>query len=303
MIGTTAAILGGALISGIGGIGSSVINKKAATSASNDLQKGATEAGNQIVETAGRVNPAITEAAATAGAGVTKAAGDAGAGMWSATDRANDLLDPYRAGGDETMQSLRVLLAPGGELNRNFSAEDIKNLDPGFQFRLQEAEKALSRSAAARGGAMGGGALRELTRYSQGVAEDSVGKAFDRLQAQQTNRFDRLFGVTKLGAGAAETQGNRFIDAGKYSGDVGLMGSEYQGNATMHAADLTGANELEAARAKGDFITQAANAAAAGKVAGANAISTGITGATNSISGALTLRELLKRTPQPVRYV
>jgi hypothetical protein len=286
------------LITGAVGAGASIFGAvkgaSAAKSAAQIQADAAARAGQQVVATANEVNPQITAAAGNAGAEVRKAAGDAGAGFWASTDRANGLLDPYRAAGDETTQTLRTGLQTGGDFNRTFTAADFKTLDPGYEFRLQQAQQALQRSAAARGGAMGGGALKELTRYSQDYASNEFQNAFNRFETNTANRYGRLSDLTKVGYDAAGRQGTNLTDAGRYSGDINFAGAQYGGNADMHAADLTAANSIDASRAQGEYMTQGANAQAAGKVGAANAWQNGLSGVANAATGAASLYTLMK---------
>jgi hypothetical protein len=52
--------------------------------------------------------------------------------------------------------------------------------DPGYAFRLSEGQKALDRSAAARGGLISGGALKAATRYGQDMGSQEYQNAFYR---------------------------------------------------------------------------------------------------------------------------
>jgi hypothetical protein len=279
---------------GIGAnVATGVMGSHAAKNAAQIQSEAAARAGQQVVDTANNVNPQITAAAGTAGADVSKAAGDAGAGFWSATDRANAGLDPYAAAGSDATGTLRTLLAPGGDLNRTFTADDFKSLDPGFDFRLKQEQIALDRSAAAHGGSMGGGAAKELTRYSQDYGSNEFQNAFTRFEQQGNDRFTRLSDIAKLGYSAAGQQGSNLTNAGKYSGDLTFNAAQYGGNAGMHAADVTAANSIDAARASGEFQTQGANAQAAGKIGSANAFGNAAAGVSNAVSGAVTLGQLM----------
>lgn len=61
--------------------------------------------------------------------------------------------------------------------------------DPYYQFRAKEGEKALQRSAAARGTLLTGGMLKALEGYRQGLASEEAGNAFNRaLSTYTTNR-------------------------------------------------------------------------------------------------------------------
>jgi hypothetical protein len=85
-----------------------------------------------------------------------------------------------------------------GSLQEDFSLEDFQ-ADPGFEFRLSEGQKALERSAAARGGLLSGGTLKELERFAQGTASQEFQSAFNRFQTERAGRFNRLASVAGLG--------------------------------------------------------------------------------------------------------
>lgn len=55
--------------------------------------------------------------------------------------------------------------------------------DPGYQFRREQGEQAINRSAAARGGRLGGAALKELARYNSGLASQEFANYAARQQA------------------------------------------------------------------------------------------------------------------------
>jgi hypothetical protein len=123
-------------------------------------------------------------------------------------------------------QSLAQLMA---QMNKPFDPSMVAN-DPGYQFRLAEGQKALERSAAARGGLNSGAFMKGLDRYSQGLASDEYQNAWGRNQAG-LNRLAQLAGV-----GQASAQ------------NLGALGSQ----------NATNMNQLYAALG---------NAAAAGKIA------------------------------------
>lgn len=61
-----------------------------------------------------------------------------------------------------------------GNMDRFFASPD-------YQFRQQEGAKAIDRAAAARGGALGGNALRAQTEYASNLASGEFGNYFNRL--------------------------------------------------------------------------------------------------------------------------
>lgn len=60
--------------------------------------------------------------------------------------------------------------------------------DPGYQFRLQQGQKAIERAAAAKGGRLGGSTLKELMRYGQGLASEEAGESYGRWAEQEAAR-------------------------------------------------------------------------------------------------------------------
>jgi hypothetical protein len=142
------------------------------------------------------------------------------------------------------------MLAEGFDAEK-FAAGDWK--DPGYDFRMAEGQKALERSASARGSLLSGGALKSLTRYSQGVASDEYDKSFTRafntFNANDTNLFNRLSLLAGNGQQATVQMGN--------------LGANYAGS--------VGDNLARAAAAGGEYATQGANARASGYVGAANA--------------------------------
>ena len=71
--------------------------------------------------------------------------------------------------------------------------------DPGYAFRLSEGQKALERSAAARGGLLSGGTGKALQRFGQEFGSQEYTNAFNRYQAERTARLQPLQALTGMG--------------------------------------------------------------------------------------------------------
>ena len=69
--------------------------------------------------------------------------------------------------------------------------------DPGRNFAISEGQNAIDRSAAARGGLLSGGAVKEGVRYATGMADQQYSAFYDRLLQQAG------LGNTGIGASAA----------------------------------------------------------------------------------------------------
>lgn len=156
---------------------------------------------------------------------------------------------PWREAGQNALLQLTAGTAAGGDLMRSFSMADYE-ADPGYAFRQAEGMKAIERSAAARGGALSGGALRGIQRFGQGLASEEYGRAFDRFQVNQGNRFNRLASLAGVGQTA--------------NAALGQAGSNY-------ANAITGISQANATN-QGNAILAAGNARASGYAGMGNAI-------------------------------
>jgi hypothetical protein len=105
--------------------------------------------------------------------------------------------------------------------------------DPGFQFRLEQGRKALEGSAAAKGGALSGAALKELEKFGQGLASEETDRAFGRFLgqeqlAQQANLAE-IQRVEKQNALKEESRRfDNIQEYQRYLDNVGIRGQEAQ---------------------------------------------------------------------------
>jgi len=326
-----------AIIAGGSSIASGILGSRAAGKASDIQSAAATQQADEFRKTLAQVNPALLKAYDDAAAGVTGAAqqgvsgitgatdtgvsgitgatqagvggitGATGAGvgkMDAATAAALAGFQPYQAAGTDALGTLRTLMAPGGDLTKTFTAADMAAYDPGYAFRMNEASKALQASAAARGGALGGGAAKALANYQQNLASSEYGSAFDRFMAQQKTRFDRLNTLVNMGANVAGKAADVGLSGAEVAAKLGLTGATsagelglrgmmgagelgYRGATSAADIGLTGAttagkfattgptlaaqNALETQKQIADLMTGGAAARAAGTVGSANA--------------------------------
>lgn len=141
-----------------------------------------------------------------------------------------------------------------GSLLQMFDADKFQK-DPGYNFRLQEGEKALNRTLAAQGGLLSGAAIKAANRYNQDYATNEYTNAYNRYNNDQNTIYNRLMGVSNMGQNAAAQQAsqnqsyanqvgqnmmnfgdaraNQAINQGYFAGQglAGMMGSQYSGGA------------------------------------------------------------------------
>ena len=237
-IGTTAALIPGGLLAG-GSAAASIASGKRQSKA---IQQGAQQQEALGREAMGLLDPATEEA----------------------NKRLRDALGPYAQAGELTLDRLLKGLQPGGEFSQKFSGVID---DPGYKFRLNEGQRAVERGAAARGGLFSGGSLRDLTEFSQGLASQEYGNAFNRFASERDKGFDRVSSLLMPGFQAA-----------------GTIGSQ------------TGQNLMDTARRKGEFLTGIGNVRAAGTVNSADA-RTG--GWNNAMSSMMQLPALFANIRKP----
>lgn len=91
-----------------------------------------------------------------------------------------------------------------GSLMRDFSMNDFEQ-DPGYAFRLSEGQKALDRSAAARGGLQSGSALKAAARYGQDMGSQEYQNAFNRYQINRANKLQPLQSLAGMAQSSANT--------------------------------------------------------------------------------------------------
>lgn len=183
-----------------------------------------------------------------------------------ATQQAN--LEPFRASGVQAQNRLMSLLGLGGDagaegygsLARDFGMQDFE-ADPGYGFRMSEGLKALERSAAGRGGAASGSAMKGVTRFGQDLASQEYQNAYARYMANRQAKLAPLQNLMGVGANAA-------AGLSSAAGQFGQVGGQSYGDI--------------------------GNAQAAGIMGPVNALAGGIGGAIN----AYQFNQMLDRTPR-----
>lgn len=284
-------------------------------------------AANNVQDAANLAQNNVWDQAAAAKAGMSQAVGDSNSTLKGVYDKALSVTDPYTTAGSKAVGTLSSYLDPNGEFNQKFQ---FSQDDPGYQFRLQEGQKALQRSKAAQGAVRGGGVLKALSRYGQGMASQEYQNAFDRFQSDRAQRFGMLSDLAKtgqtsaaqaIGAGNAYGAGvsNNNMAGAEYSGNVGnraaeaagtfgTRGAQAAGDYRVGGANIAGQIGTDAAKTAGnwtmgaaggaaDLITGAGNAQAAGTVGSANAWNGALSGVGNAAASAISGYQANKKKP------
>jgi hypothetical protein len=178
----------------------------------------------------------------------SRAAGKAADVQAGASDRAADLQyqqfreaaalqEPWRQAGQRALTKLE------GAVDYTPFNYNAFTADPGYAFRLSEGQKALERSAAARGGLMSGATGKALTRYGQEMGSQEYTNAFNRYQTERAAKLQPLQSLAGVGQTTAQ--------------QIGQAGQNMASNV-------------------GEALMSGANARASGYVGGANALNQGL---------------------------
>lgn len=146
-------------------------------------------------------------------------------------------LDPYKQAGATSLSQMMGQMTPDGYFNQTYTGQDIYS-DPSYQFRLQQGQDAIQSSAAAQGGLLSGATLKALQNYGQESASQEYSNAYNRFNADQTNRYNRLSNLVGIGQNAAAQVGN-----------AGAQTAQAVANNTMEGANSIAAGQVGSANA------------------------------------------------------
>jgi hypothetical protein len=155
-----------------------------------------------------------------------------------------ELAEPFRQAGISSQNELMRLLGIGGDataadygmLTRGYRPEDMQ-MDPGYAFRLSEGQKALERSAAARGGLLSGSMLKGAQRFGQEMGSQEYMNAFNRAQAQLGTRLGTLGSLYGAGQAAAQQVAGQAGQMGTNVGNLMMSGGQARASGYMGQAN------------------------------------------------------------------
>jgi len=177
---------------------------------------------------------------------------------------------PWLASGTAALSKLSdmpAFQAPGADFTT----------DPGYQFRVSEGNKAIERSAAARGAVANPATQKALDRFNQDTASTEYGNIY----ARRFNEYNNTLSQLQSRAGIGQTAAVNLGTAGQQTANS--------------VSDILG----NSATRQGQDAQNAGAARASGYVGGANAITSGIGGTLGNLGQIYTLSQILKsqRTP------
>jgi hypothetical protein len=163
-------------------------------------------------------------------------------------ERQVELQRPFREAGEQALNKL----IPASDY-KTFGMQQFQ-ADPGYAFRLSEGQKALERSAAARGGLISGGALKAAQRYGQDMGSQEYQNAFNRYQTEQQSRLNPLQTLAGVGQTSAQNIGTAGQQYGANVGNIGMGAGAAQGNALLAGAQARGSAYQGIGQQIGNFM-------------------------------------------------
>lgn len=128
-------------------------------------------------------------------------------------DQSREDMTPWREAGMRALADLE-----GGKIGANLQQ------DPGFQFRMGEAMKALEKSASARGSLNSGATLKALTRYGQDYASNEYQNAYNRKASLAGVGQSATNTMANLGQNYANQYGQNMMALGNAQGAAAMQG-------------------------------------------------------------------------------
>lgn len=205
-IGTTMAVLGAAAIGGIGSIAAGAMQANAANQAA---QAQATAADNALALQTRQYEEGVARQKPWIDAG--KTALDAYMGELGLSDAAK-----------------------AGTFQSGFKTT------PGYQFQVEEGEKGAINNLAALGMKNSGAALKSLTRFRQGLADQTYNNYLDRLSAASTGGQASVQNQNAAGAQYAQTGGQIMQDRGAATASGYVGGANAWSNALANMTNQAG---------------------------------------------------------------
>jgi len=151
----------------------------------------------------------------------------------------NEQQRPYREAGYSALSDITNMKP---YLTKQYPPADFaQGIDPGYQFRLQQGQEATNRMANMGGGMLSGNALKGQEDYTQGLASQEYGNAFNRFQTERGNIYNTLSNIAGLGsASLSQTSAAGATAAGNIGTNLANAGAAQAGGIVGSANALGG---------------------------------------------------------------
>jgi hypothetical protein len=143
---------------------------------------------------------------------------------------------PYRQAGVNALAQLQT------DINTPTTAADVM-ADPGYQFGMDQGQRALDRKISAMGGRVSGAAIKAATRFGTDYASTGFNAAYQRRQ-DRLNRLATIAGIgqtsTDNSAQAGQNSANAITSLVQNRGNTQAAAGMYQANIWGNTANQIG---------------------------------------------------------------
>lgn len=221
-----------------------------------------------------------------------------GANIKDPLNQAAGNFEGYLGGGTNAAKLQADLSGANGQAAQQAAYAQYQS-SPAMKYQMDQMQRATERSAAARGGALGGNVLLELQRNAAGIASQDYQNQFNNLgqvAGQGLNAAGQIAGLKSTEAGiagqlqSAGMQAEAALAGQKYGAQMNLLGQTLdQKNRTMtQLADLASSHGLNIAGLKTGY----ASALSSGRTTAGQNIAQNATNAATNIGNLLSQQGL-----------
>lgn len=147
---------------------------------------------------------------------------------------------PYRVAGYAGLNELTRMLGLGDEGYQEDELTNALRATPGYQFQMDEGQKAIERSAAAQGGVLSGRTMKDLRRFSQGLADQTYNTRLNQLAGLSGTGQTATGSTAAAGQNYASQAGQNMMAAGDARGSSYLTAGDQVGRAFNNLAYMYG---------------------------------------------------------------
>jgi hypothetical protein len=165
---------------------------------------------------------------------------------------------PWREAGGDAVNKLRAEMEDGGQFTKQFSMEDFQ-ADPSYQFGLDEGNRGIEQSAAARGGVLSGATLKALSRFGINTANQEYGTQYNRFETNKANQFNRLSGIAGTGQASVNQTGNAGSNMANGISNNNANGYGQISSNIIGAGNASAAGTIGSANAWSNALSQGVN--------------------------------------------
>ena len=159
------------------------------------------------------------------------------------TDAAIAREQPWVDAGKSALTRMQAGVADGGEFSKKFGLSDMQN-DPGYQFRMDQGQKQLEQSAAAKGMNMSGAQLQGITDYGQNMGAQQYATSRDNFYQDQSRNYDRISNMASNGQNAAAGQASMQTGLGTNLATTMGRGNDNQMSLAIGQANASNQNQM-----------------------------------------------------------